>query len=254
MGAPNKEQVIKNGGPWKVQELVNSLGTRVKDGDCTSITLSSGVKLISKPSNIAVPPWQLVSAQLGGVDLRVASWWARPKIYSTTRKTAKPACWDDSLGKPGAVEIATSGTWQSKEHTVDPLGLEGTPTASCNHAKFGVSTSKGKFYSIFGDMNQQGALRPGDQTAKQTCSSSQNGRGLLFYVLDDKTLFKSLTSLLEGDSAETSPPTKQAKKKRTSPKKTKSAKKTVNPSAVKKKRAAAKKKAKQASKASKKTR
>jgi hypothetical protein len=57
--------------------------------------------------------------------------------------------------------------------------------------------------AIFGDMNQQGALSSGYAYAKQTCSSSQNGRGGTFYVLRDAAFFKSMTALLAGKSAPT---------------------------------------------------
>ena len=214
--ARKKKQVVDNGGPEDARALVESLGKRTKKGKCTNVVLSSGVRLISKPSSLAVPPWQLVSAQLGGVDLRVASWWARPKIYSTTRESAKPRCWSRRLGTPGAVDIAISGTWRPRGGPkLENLGLTGGLGANKNHAKFGVSTSGGKTFSIFGDMNQQGALCKGYSSARQKCSSSQNGRGGLFYVLEDAALFESLTGLLQGDSAPTSPPkrrTKRAKK------------------------------------------
>jgi len=44
-------------------------------------------------------------------------------------------------------------------------------------------------------MNQQGAFS-GDR-----CDSSQNGRGGLFYVIDNAALFNSLTRLIAGDTA-----------------------------------------------------
>jgi len=49
-------------------------------------------------------------------------------------------------------------------------------------------------------MNQQGS----DSGSK--CSSSQNGRGGLFYVVDDAELSGSLTDLLSGNTAPTGPP------------------------------------------------
>ena len=49
-------------------------------------------------------------------------------------------------------------------------------------------------YAIFGDMNQQGAI-------SGTCKSSQNGRGGLFFVIDDADLAASVTNLIEGDTA-----------------------------------------------------
>ncbi len=196
--APDKPQAVLNGGPADVQALVGKLGRKSRSTACTVAELSSGARLISKPSKLAVPPWQLVSAKLGGVDLRVASWWASPKIYSTERGSKLLTCWHGELGDPGAVEIATTGKWGGVT-----LGLEGGLGADYNHAKYGVSTSPRSTLSIFGDMNQQGALCPGYDRADQKCSSSQNGRGGMFYVLDDKTLWRSLSALLAGESAPT---------------------------------------------------
>ena len=207
---PANRVAVNNGGPAPVQTLVKHLGTRQKGNQCTDHVLSTGVRLISKPSYLRVPPWQLVSAQLGGTSLRVASWWAHPKIYSTTKKNAKPACCG-SLHTPGAVDIATTGTWPPASREPGNLGLTGGSGSRYNHAKFGVSTSKGHTFSIFGDMNQQGTLRKGYSRSNQTCNSSQNGRGGLFFVLDDKKLFASLTSLLKGDSAPATPPPKKKK-------------------------------------------
>jgi hypothetical protein len=137
-----------------------------------------------------VAPWQLVSSALGGVSLRAATWWASPKIPTTTSATTIE-CWDNGLDAPGAVEIATSGQWQGKQ-----FGLKGVANPDGNHAKIGVSLFARNPFSIFGDMNQQGALSGGN------CASSQNGRGGLFYVLDDKELFDSLTDLIRGETAE----------------------------------------------------
>ncbi len=200
----DRPEAIRGGGPADVQALVEKLGKRSHSTDCTVAELSSGARLISKPSKIAVPPWQLVSAKLGGVDLRVASWWAHPKIYSTEKDSKELTCWDPALGTPGAVDVATTGTWGKIT-----LGLEGGLGANHNHAKFGVSTSSGTSLSIFGDMNQQGALCPGYSRANQKCSSSQNGRGGMFYVLDDQALWQTVTALLAGESA---PATRPAKK------------------------------------------
>ena len=199
---PNNKQIVLNGGPPAVQTLVKNLGKKSRNRTCTKAKLSSGVKLISKPSYLHVPPWQLVSAMLDGIPLRVASWWAHPKIYSTTEFT-EIECWKDGLNKPGPVQIATSGSW---DHI--SIGLTGGEGPHHNHAKFGVSTASDTPYSIFGDMNQQGALRAGYAYKTQKCSSSQNGRGGIFYVVNDRTLFDSMTKLLEGALAPTSDPPK----------------------------------------------
>jgi len=47
-------------------------------------------------------------------------------------------------------------------------------------------------------MNQQGAI-------SETCKSSQNGRGGLFFVIDDAELSNSVEDLISGDSAPTRP-------------------------------------------------
>jgi hypothetical protein len=190
---PSVPALANNGGPQAIARAVAKLGKLPPKGACTVRRLSSGATLISKPASLAVPPWQLVSASLGGVDLRVASWWTTPEIYSTTGKTL-PGCWGAGLGNPGAVQIATTGTWQGR-----PIDLKGGEMN--NHAKIGASTDASRPYAIFGDMNQQGALCEGYDTASQNCSSSQNGRGGLFFVLEDKKLHAQVSALLAGESA-----------------------------------------------------
>ena len=204
---PTNLQIVRNGGPDDVQELVDRLGKlppKVKldsNGNAnsndfyTTDKLSKDVTLIAKSSNLTAPPWQFVSAVLGGPAERAATWWLTPRIYSTT-KVSKVGClgpWvaakngDPMLPKPqGPVAIALTGNW--KDHEIKL-------TATSNHAKIGVSTSGGHNYVIFGDLNQQGTLSPPD------CDKSQNGRGGLFFVLDDKTLADSVTDLIDGDTA-----------------------------------------------------
>lgn len=181
---PKNRQIVNNGGPEDVQTAVEALGVESKAKTVLVATLSSGVKVISKPSGLHVPPWQMVSASLDGIALRAATWWDTPFIYTTTASTPI-GCWDKSLSKPGAVQIATSGQFNGKT-----FGLKGGPTY--NHAKIGVSTTAGQTLSIFGDMNQQG-----DSTGTN-CASSQNARGGLFYVMKDPTLFQSVSSLIQG--------------------------------------------------------
>ena len=190
---PKNSQIVNNGGPADVQRLVASLGVKSASTAYSTTTLSTGVQLISKPSNLKVPPWQMVSAILGGVPLRAATWWATPQIYSTTA-TTNIACWSTTLSKPGPVEIATTGHWSGKE-----IGLTGGLGTNYNHAKFGVSTSSSDHYAIFGDMNQQGTI------SGSNCGSSQNGRGGTFYVISNQQLSDSLASLIAGDTAPTQP-------------------------------------------------
>ena len=186
---PLNPQLVRNGGPAGVQDLVKNLGAQSPSTTFTSDKLSSGVQLISKPSHLNVPPWQMVSAILGGQSLRSATWWANPKIPSTTATTPM-ICWSASLGTSGAVEVATTGHWGLKE-----FGLTGGLGPNFNHAKLGVSTSTGEHLAVFGDMNQQGTI------SGPNCASSQNGRGGLFYVVDDPELFGSVKELISGSTA-----------------------------------------------------
>jgi hypothetical protein len=186
---PTNPQVVRNGPPHR--DLVERLGEQSESEAFTKDRLSTGVMLISKASNLNVPPWQMISAVLDGVSLRVASWWSRNKIYTTT-PSRRITCWDPSLGEVqdlGTVEIATTGQWAG-----EVLGLKGGE----NHAKIGVSTSRNTSYSIFGDMNQEGAL-----SKSQDCTTSQNGRGGLFFVVENEILFQSMKQLLKGETAGT---------------------------------------------------
>lgn len=184
-------QIVKNGGPPDVQTLVKTLGVKSKSAIALHEELSTGVELISKPAALMVPPWQMVSSFLKGVSLRTATWWAPASetIPSTTAAT-KMGCWSNTLGKPGAVEIATSGRWADQD-----IGLEGSKGPNSNHAKIGVSTSGTDHLAIFGDMNQDGDI------SGTKCGSSQNGRGGLFFVVNNPDLWKSVGSLIKGDSA-----------------------------------------------------
>jgi hypothetical protein len=183
-------QLVNNGGPTAIQQRVALLGRKSPSVTVLKFDLSSGVRLIAKPSALNVPPWQLVSSELGGINLRAATWWTAPAIPSTTKATAI-GCWNAGLIKPGAVQIATSGQWEGK-----PIGLQGGPSPDRNHAKVGVSSPAGSTLTIFGDMNQQGTL-------SGKCSSSQNGRGGLFFVVDNGPLHDSVSSLIAGGTAST---------------------------------------------------
>jgi hypothetical protein len=185
---PANPTLVQNGGPADIAAAVQTLGVKSGSRAAMSVLLSSGVRLISKPSALAVPPWQMVSALLGGVDLRAATWWTAPAIASTSTATAID-CWDASLPHPGGVEIATSGSWDGKT-----IGLKGGPMPDGNHAKVGVTSAPDSTLTIFGDMNQQGAL-------SGKCKSSQNGRGGLFFVIDNRALHDSVAGLIGGDTA-----------------------------------------------------
>jgi len=187
---PKNPQLVNNGGPADVQKLVATFGLKSASTTYSVSQLSTGVQLISKPSKLHLPPWQMVSAILGGVSLRTATWWATPQIFSTTAATTI-GCWDGSLKQPGPVEIATTGNWSGKQ-----FGLTGGLGGNYNHAKLGVSTTTNQ-YAIFGDMNQQGAI------SGSNCASSQNGRGGTFYVVSNAQLSSSLRNLISGETAPT---------------------------------------------------
>lgn len=189
---PANNQLVNNGGPSEVQGLVSGLGKLSNSETLVQGTLTSGVRFIAKPSDMNVPPWQMVSATLGGVALRTATWWANPTIPSTT-ESSSITCWDESLGTPGAVDIATSGTWEGKT-----FSLEGGLGTNYNHAKFGVSTSGTSSYVIFGDENQQGTLV---KNSAGKCDSSQNGRGGMFYAISNSQLNGAVSQLIAGSSA-----------------------------------------------------
>jgi hypothetical protein len=191
---PTNRQIVNNGGSQDVQDLVNALGTQSSSSVPTTTTLSSGVELISKPSSLHVPPWQMVSALLEGAPLRVATWWNSSRINSTTATTSI-GCWDSSLGSAGPVEIATSGRWNGTIFVLKGDGFSGDG----NHAKIGVSTSGSHHYAIFGDMNQEGALSGN----ASDCGVHQNGRGGLFFVIDNAALATSVGDLIHGDTAPT---------------------------------------------------
>jgi hypothetical protein len=186
---PGKKQVVNVKGPDDLSRLAAALGKKSHSTQATINDLSSGVKLISKPSALHVPPWQMVSSLLQGRPLRTATWWTRPAIPTTNSEVD---CWDESLTvKPGRVEIATTGMFAGTS-----FSLEAGPSANGNHAKIAVSTD-GSNLTIFGDMNQQGAIS-GNEKA---CASSQNGRGGLFFVVSDDNLAAQVTSLLHGKTA-----------------------------------------------------
>jgi hypothetical protein len=184
---PRSLQLVKNGGPRKIASLVERLGVKSDSTETTMQKLSSGVTLISKPSGLHVPPWQLVSAVLEGTSLRVASWWGSAYIPTTTAAT-NVSCWSDALPKPGPVEIATSGQWEQTLVDLKPKS---------NHANLGVATSGAKHLTIFGDLNQEGAL------SGYNCALGNNARGGLFYVVENDALFEGVTRLLQGETAST---------------------------------------------------
>jgi hypothetical protein len=193
------ELVNVGGSPKEIKDIVMRLGKKSESTEVKEFQLSPGITLISKPSGLHVPPWQMLSSRLKSVDLKAATWWASPQIPSTA-SGKKIGCWDDSLKEPGAVQIAVTGKFKGKfREDEDKVGLIGGQ----NHAKIGVSVSGKQPLVIFADLNQQGTL-------SGKCASSQNGRGGMFYVMDNNPdLFKDMTSLLDGEIASSVAPKKK---------------------------------------------
>jgi len=54
---PTNPQIVSNGGPADIQQLVKALGSKSSSKTFATFNLSSGVEVISKPSNLNVPPW-----------------------------------------------------------------------------------------------------------------------------------------------------------------------------------------------------
>lgn len=182
----SQSQIIRNGGPADIQKLVSELGSLSDDDSLLTEKLSTGVQIIAKPPSLHVPPWQMVSATLGGTPLTVATWLiGNGKIDDY--KGGRPKCWNSTLGASGAVTNADTGTWLKKI-----FGLTGGPSPDRNHAKIGVSTPAK--YAIFGDLNQEGALA-------EPCDVSQNTRGGTFFVVENKALSTSLGSMMNVDEA-----------------------------------------------------
>jgi hypothetical protein len=185
---PGNLQVVRlrDSSPDELKALVSKLGDSSPEAPkLEKFTLDSGVTLISKPAVLHAPPWQVVSALLDGEPLRVATWVLGDEGLPSTR-AKKPQCWSSDLGTPGEIDIAISGK--------DDMGLLGGNNPNGNHAKIGVSLPSGHHLTIFGDMNQDGRLLT-------DCDRSQNGRGGLFFVLDNFGLWSSMSALLKGAKA-----------------------------------------------------
>jgi hypothetical protein len=203
---PRDLQIVRNGGPEAIQQLVEKLGKKSGSTRMTIEQVSTNVWIISKPSQLHAPPWLLVSSVLGSVDLLVASWWNQRDIPDTSAGE-QIDCWPNSAGwkDPGAVVNAQSGHWQSTS-----FSLLGVGNPSGNHAKVGVTTSGDHPYAIFGDMNQEGAL-------SGNCAVKQNGRGGMFFVVQDQDLHDEVQSLISDDEPEVGNASRRAPRKRQKP-------------------------------------
>jgi Deoxyribonuclease II len=184
---PTNPQIVRNGGPAAIAEVASNLGQKSAADRMFryQLTAVAGIQLLSKPAKLHASPWHLISSTLGSVDLRVATWWNHNDIPDTAADVT-PDCWptDGNWKAPGAVVNAQTGHWNTVA-----FGLLGTGSASGNHAKIGVSTSGTHPYTIFADMNQEGAL-------SGSCGAKQNGRGGIFFVVENKSLHDDVANLL----------------------------------------------------------
>lgn len=105
-------------------------------------------------------------------------------VIEPTTGTTPIGCWNPQLRKAGAAEIATSRSWGGTT-----FRLKDGLSSNANHAKIGVSIGDSTDDTVFGDLNQQGAL-------SGKCGSSQNGSGGLFYIVNGHVLVNGIRSLL----------------------------------------------------------
>jgi hypothetical protein len=177
---------VRDSSPGEIKSLAAKLGDRTPDdAKLEDFTLDSGVTLISKPATLHAPPWLVVSALLGSEPLRVATW-VNGKGGLPSTHAIKPQCWSSDLATPGEIDVAINGK--------DGIGLLGGNNPNGNHAKIGVSLPPGHHLTIFGDMNEDGRLQT-------DCKKEQNGRGGLFFVLDNADLWSNMSALLKGRKA-----------------------------------------------------
>jgi hypothetical protein len=179
-------QVVNNGGPKEIQTLVNQLGKISNSTEPTRETLSSGVEILSKPSNLHVSPWRLVSSLLGALPLKTANFYDVRAKESPTGKQ----CWKSSLPSSGKVSIAATGHYL--QHRFNLLGGSKDNGKGRNHAKIGVSLIADKPYVILSDMNEVSPI-------PETCSKHQTARGGLFYIIKNKQFWQSMSDLLTGE-------------------------------------------------------
>jgi len=59
-----------NGGPQEIKDRVKVLGQKSDSTEVKQFKLSTGILLVSKPSALHVPPWQMLSSVLDSVDLK----------------------------------------------------------------------------------------------------------------------------------------------------------------------------------------
>jgi hypothetical protein len=96
---PNNPQIANIGGPAEIQNLVKQLGRLSSSTNYSDVKLSSGVRLISKPSGLQVPPWPLVSAVLGGPSIKAATWFAPPYMPEAMAESLKPLAEELGIAK-----------------------------------------------------------------------------------------------------------------------------------------------------------
>ena len=212
-----KSQIYRTLYKTAVQKKLKGLADAIKPNDPQSVpemyvekgyreTLSTGVVVLAKPSQLTVPPWHFVSAHLGGISLDVATWYEKAKMIKNTNASDATDCQADdsccarplfsSIGPFGSVTNYLCGTFEGKK--VDLRAGTGASVAG-NHAKIGVSTSEDAPWVVFSDMNQAGCWNKNDAGCSQ-CAKSQSRRGGTFYAVSDLELWRSWRSLIAGNA------------------------------------------------------
>ena len=163
----------------------------------------STLRLFSHSAAYENPPWLLVANDLG-VDLGVASWWDFNYGQATlcsgddySNATENYCLINNELG----LALNTQGgAAQSVENAIAASfmvggadrawALWGEFSGIASHAKFGVAGDQTSHWVVSGDQNSQGF------DCSSACNGSQQGRGGLFFAVQDEALHESLYDLL----------------------------------------------------------
>lgn len=202
------------GSDWSILDTAFS-GTSTKE-DSTSLSVTTAgakptaLELVVKAEQNEVPPWLHVAHTLGA-DLAVASWvegsYGSGSICAGddySGATNQMCLADDALAL--ALDPSTGGASQSVENALAAtFTINGTRRSwalwgdltsdTASHAKYAVESSavepgaSSAGYVVSGDMNQQGF------PCSTSCSGSQNGRGGLFFGVQDAELQASVQDL-----------------------------------------------------------
>ena len=164
---PANGQIARLGGPQEIRDAAEALGQKParkapakktpEDLKIIQTQLTPDVMLISKPSNLNVPPWQMVSALLDGASeaygdvVGFAS-----KSSSSTKKSTKIGCWE------GRVEVRQQESGRRHHRQERQLRWARAWLDRRAEPRRGWRDHVGieRLRLIFGDLNQQGTIKP----------------------------------------------------------------------------------------------